>query len=721
MNGKKEVTSRSFKNLDMTLFRNELKKLIDDSSSDKMPMTIDNFNSICKSLIDKYAPLKTRKVTDRTSSPWFSLEEKEAKRKRRQAERTWKKSGLTIHKDIFIHLKNKVNAMCQQAKKLYFSSKFKCVKSCKDMYRLTNILFNNKHDPLFPTDVPLSDLPNNFSSFFTEKVEKIRESLPCTESADYLDTPFSGVILDDFNTVSESDVIKIISESASKSCELDSLPTPLLKECISDLIPHITNFINSSLSSGTVPDAFKVSLVNPLLKKIGLDSNQLNNYRPVSNLTFLSKILEKVVLKQLLGHISQNGLDEVYQSAYKKHHSTETALLRVFNDLLNGIDTGNICVINLLDLSAAFDTIDHDILLSRLEMSFGISGTALSWFKSYLSGRKQKVKVQDFYSDEITVNFGVPQGSVLGPVLFTLYILPLSNIIKISSLNFHSYADDNQLYKSVKIEDVHLQVNKSSECITSIKCWMNKNKLKLNETKTEYMIAGKASLLRKCNKPSLFVNDSGIEPTAHVKNLGVLFDEELSLSPHITSLCNQMFMQIRKICLCRKFLPDDVVVQLMVSLVLSKMDYCNSLFTGLPKTLLDKLQRVQNCAAKICLHKRKFDHVTPLLKSLHWLPVNERIEYKIATLCHKHFLGTLPIYLSNLLNEPNRTRTLRSAADKTILFKPLKNLKSYGERSFQYAGPSVWNALPREIREIESHDSFKRAIKHFLFVKAYYD
>ena len=268
---------------------------------------------------------------------------------------------------------------------------------------------------------------------------------------------------------------------------------------------------------------------------------------------------------------------------------------------------------------------------------------------------------------------------------------------------------------------VHLpnQVEKTSNCIISIKCWMNRNKLKLNEPKTEYMIAGKSSQLKKCNKPNLFVNGSEIEPSEQVRNLGVIFDEELSLSSHITSICSQMFMQIRKICLCRKFLPDDVVTQLMVSLVLSKMDYCNSLFTGLPQNLLNKLQPVQNCAAKVCLRKRKFDHVTPLLISLHWLPVKERIEYKISTLCHKHFIGNLPIYLSNLLNQPNRTRALRSCADKTILLKPLKKLKSYGERSFECAGPSIWNELPREIREIECHESFKRALKHYLFVKAY--
>ena len=385
--------------------------------------------------------------------------------------------------------------------------------------------------------------------------------------------------------------------------------------------------------------------------------------------------------------------------------------------MLNGIDTGNICVLNLLDMSAAFDTLD--IPLSRLNVSFGISGTALAWFKSYLSERKQKVKINNFLSEGVKVHLGVPQGSVLGPVLFTLYTLPLSGIIKMSNIDYHSYADDNHTYKSVKVEEVKNQVNNSSKCISSVKEWMDRNKQKLNDTKTEYMLAGKASLLSICDKPPMNINGTEILPTSKVKNVGVIFDDELTMSDQISSLCQQMFGQIRKISLYRNYLTDDVVIQLMVSLVLSRMDYCNSLLTGLPDYLITKLQRVQNCAAKICFRKRKSDHVTPLLKALHWLPVKERIEYKIATLCHKHFHGKLPSYLSSLLKRPLNTRSLRSSDDQTILYKPIKNMKTYGERSFEFYAPLTWNSLPREIRELDSHATFKKRLKTHLFLKAF--
>ena len=227
-------------------------------------------------------------------------------------------------------------------------------------------------------------------------------------------------------------------------------------------------------------------------------------------------------------------------------------------------------------------------------------------------------------------------------------------------------------------------------------------------------------MLDHLNKPSLTLNDVEIKPAAQVRNLGVVFDEQLSLSSHVSSLCQNMFADIRNICFNRTFLSDDVTKQLMVSLVLSKMDYCNSMLAGLPQVLISKLQRVQNCAAKVCLRKKKSDHVTPLLKSLHWLPVNERINYKIAVMVFKHFQGTIPSYISALLHAPHKhEHTTRSSSDPTLLQQPTKKLVSYGERSFHYYGPFIWNSLPRTIREVRSEGEFKSALKTYLFSRAY--
>ena len=199
-----------------------------------------------------------------------------------------------------------------------------------------------------------------------------------------------------------------------------------------------------------MPICYRKAVISPLLKKSNLDVNEFKNYRPVSNLPFLSKIIEKAVASQLNDHLNKNRLFEEHQSAYRKCHNTETALVKISNDLLLSADNKDVSILVLLDLSAAFDTIDHCILLNRLRESFGLDGTVLNWLKSYLTERKQCVKIDNYFSSELHLPFGVPQGSVLGPLLYTLYTVPLGCIIKKHNLNYHFYADDSQLYLSIK-------------------------------------------------------------------------------------------------------------------------------------------------------------------------------------------------------------------------------------------------------------------------------
>ena len=267
-----------------------------------------------------------------------------------------------------------------------------------------------------------------------------------------------------------------------KITERNSAPSTLLKT------------INLSLSSGYVPRSFKIAVIKPLLKKPTLDPEVLANYRPISNLPFLSKILEKVIANQLCEFLQENNIYEDFQSGFRANHSTETALAKVTNDLLIASDQGFVSVLVLLDLSAAFDTIDHDILLQRLEQLISIKGTTLNWFKSYFSDRLQFVQINDESSVHTKVNHGVPQGSVLSLILFSIYMLPLGNIIRTlgniirtHSVNFHCYADDTQLYLSIKPEQCN-QFTKVQACLKDIKTWMTRNFLLLNSDKTEVII-----------------------------------------------------------------------------------------------------------------------------------------------------------------------------------------------------------------------------------------
>ena len=327
---------------------------------------------------------------------------------------------------------------------------------------------------------------------------------------------------------------------------------------------------------GCVPDGFKTAVVSRLIKKSTLPADDFKNYRPVSGLSFVSKLVERVVAKQLLEHIHVHSLDNPYQSAYKTGHLTETALLSIKNEVHLSLSTALV----LLDLSAAFDTIDHSTLPHCLQTWFGIDDSVLKWFTSYLSERYLSVKIGSTLSDLCKLLFGVPQGSVLGPLLFSLYTTPLSLVIgNHKGVKFHFYADDTEVY-------IHLSQNNSSaafenlnRCLDDIKEWMSASKLKLNPDKTEFIVFGskRQSDKLKVHFPPTILG-SPLCPAEWVKNLGVWFDSDFSLSKHVQNVCKSCFAQLRDFRHVRRFLNHDTSVLVANALVSSRLDYCSSLF-----------------------------------------------------------------------------------------------------------------------------------------------
>ena len=404
------------------------------------------------------------------------------------------------------------------------------------------------------------------------------------------------------------------------------------------------------------------------------------------------------------------------QSAYRPRHSTETALLGMVDNILAALDNSEITALTLLDLSSAFDTIDHQILIQRLQTVFGFRDNVLSWVQSYLSARTQSVAVNGMCSEPSTLKFGVPQGSVLGPVLFIMYTQPLSAVVNSFSVDHASYADDTQLHDHCSLSDVNSMLLNLERCISGVTSWMIANKLSLNAEKTEAVLISSPRKSVSTTLPQdIHVDGARIEFTSSVKSLGVTLDNTLSMSTHVLNVCRAAYMELRRIASIRHFLSTEAAKTLVCSLVLSRLDYCNCLLSGSPQYLIDRLQRVQNNAARLVLRARRSDHATPLLQSLHWLPISARIQYKISTLTYTSLFDSGPLYLSTLIHTYTPTRTLRSSTDTRTLTVPPFRTKSFGYRRFSYQSPYNWNSLPPKVRHSKSSPTFKSALKNHLF------
>ena len=416
-----------------------------------------------------------------------------------------------------------------------------------------------------------------------------------------------------------------------------------------------------------------------------------------------------------------NDLLPEHQSAYRSCHSTESALLKVTSDALLAADQGKLTLLGMLDMSAAFDCVDHIILIHRLNASFGIDENALDWIVSYIAGRKQYVRYNGQTSHTSVVECGVPQGSVLGPLYFVLFTADVFGIADEHGFSIHGYADDMQIYDHCFVDDMNRLTSRLVECIGSIGEWMTNNRLKLNASKTEFIwLFGSARRLAKCSFGPILVNGTSILPSNTVRNLGVVLDPSLSLAAHVTRLTGTLYFQIRQLRTIRRTLTSDACHALVRALVLSRLDYCNGLLAKAPDYILTQLSGVMRAAARVILQlPRRGQVFDAIRRQLHWLDISERVRFKLCVLAYRCIHGTASSYLSRCcvpVSSIAGRSHLRSAASGD-LFIPGTNTVTIGPRAFAVACPAAWNSLPTELHENSlSLLTFRRKLKTYLFI-----
>ena len=641
------------------------------------------------------------------------------KRAKRRAERKWRKDRSSYLWKAYRNAKYSYIKELKKCKKSAVSDQInRCGNNPKKLYKLMDKLLCRSSINPMPESESDKILCEDFSDHFLGKINKIRDALGSNPTF-CLEEHSSKHRLDKFASFSEEEVAKITAKVKTKTCELDPLPASLLSGCKDELIPIYTATINKSINESKFAKNWKTSIVRPLLKKPNLDA-ELKNYRPVANLSHTSKIVEKAVLSRLQEYNETADFIPSFQSAYREHHSCETALLYIHNEAMWAMEKQRVMPLVAIDLSAAFDTVDHGILLNVLNKRCGISESALSWFESYLASREMKVSVGSEYSVPKDLTFSVPQGSVLGPQLFSIYASTLGDIVSCRECKLNGFADDHTLHNSFLAGDIEEErkcVNDIEETLLDIDAWMKSNRLKMNSSKTEYIVFGTNYQKTKIEHQSISVLQDEIEPTPTLRLLGVHLDDNFSLTKHISHVCKICFLNIRKIRSIRKYIDINSCRTLVKGLVISHLDYCNSLFMGLPENEISRLQRVQNAAARLIFNLKKHDSISDAFKSLHWLRMRERIFLNVMSHVFNISKGDAPKYLQEMFHRKSNPRSLRSNHDDLLFLVPPTKRHTFADRSLSVFGPRHWNTLPYNIRSSATVQIFKNKLKTFLFDK----
>ena len=677
---------------------------------------LDLWYDLIKTVLNKHAPIVKKRIKRKYQPKWYNENVRESRINRDHFKK------INNH-DKYKQHRNMTSSYIRSSKREYFTNAIESDRSCKELWKhlkdLNSTTKQNitclKKDNTHLTDIKdiVNHLNDHFSTIGSKLIQSPKQEFESEKITSFVNDKISENVFFSLYSVTVSDVFKELENlDSSKSTGLDELGPRILKLSAPIIADSLTHIINLSLCTCNFPKILKDARVAALYK--GGDDTDVNNYRPISILPTVSKIFEKIVYKQLYSYLVRHKLLLKQQSGFRAGHSCNTALIKLIDDWLSEMDKGNFSCALFLDFRKAFDIVNHEILLSKLRL-YRCDDHSINFFRSYLSDRSQKVKIGQDTSDFQPIYSGVPQGSILGPLLFVIFINDLPLVLE--NVNADLYADDTTIHKSASSVDVlSTALNADFQNITE---WCIENNMVLNTDKTKVMLIGsnRRHMVNESDVKIRVDENTFITSVENQKLLGVHIDKTLSWEAHIDKLCSIIVSRLSLLSRIKLYLSSDCLKLYYNSYILSIMDYCCSVWGNATKTQIDKIYKLQKRAARIILNVTTETPSSVMFKKLEWLTIYNRIEYFKAIMMFKCMNDLAPEYLLELFQKSSsiNTYSLRSSTCNNIHVQRART--NFGQRTFQYSGIMLWNSLPQDLKSCNNIISFKKKCAAYLLNK----
>lgn len=655
---------------------------------------VDSFSNEVLQLLDVHAPLAPCS-SRKSHNPWFDSDVDKALVDRDLAYLEWKRVRTGEKFCRFKVLRNRAAQVVSLAKKRFYARKLRTVAPSRQLWsslrRLGFVSGSDEDVPPFTVD----ELNSHFTTrpVYSDFPRVIAVTDPMLASPQRLDHSFS------FRCFTESEVVASINSIKSNSVGLDLIPVSFIKALLPVVLPIVTHVLNSIVTKSVFPAFWKRAKVLPLRKSSRLRSP--DDYRPISILPSLSKALERLMKGQVTDYINRFGLLFKLQSGFRSGYSTASALLEVTSDIRDNMSKGLATVLLLLDFSKAFDSVSHGLLLSKLSTVFGFSSEAVSMMRSYLSDRLQCVAVNGFQSQFLGLTCGLPQGSVLGPLLFAIFINDLPQ--RLNCCKCHLFADDFQLYKAIHEDNVFTDMRLLDSDLAAVTAWAKENRLRLNAGKTKAIVISTGTWAKDI--PRVVFGGEEIVYEDHVLNLGLTVDSRLAWTQHAQSVSSKIFAGLRNMWPSARFIPQETKKLLVKSLLMPHFAYCCPVIGDLSASAKKILEKPFKACVRFVYGIGRYDSVSNFVNGLLGTDLFSYFDYLTSTFLHKVVITKEPDYVYERLNFGSSDRTFN-------LLLP-RNNKDVVNRSMFVRGVAKYNALPGAVKCRLSLTGFKRACRNF--------